>query len=70
MFENLFYFFLKNVFKDCFGKIANNQIFEHEKQRIKKSFLHEKCSLACNLVACVILDSWHKVKIDFMLRKN
>ena len=57
------------IFKDCFGKMVLNPIFEHERQRIRKSFIHKKCSLACSLFACKIPDSLEHSKNDFMLRK-
>ena len=60
---------LKSDFKECFGKIVLNPIFEHERQRIKKSFLHNKCSLACLLCVCQIPDSLEHYKNDSMLRK-
>ena len=59
----------KVIFKDCFNKIVLNPIFKHERQRIKKSFLHKKCSLACFICACQIPYSLEHYENGFMLRK-
>ena len=59
----------KMIFKDCFGKIMLNPIFEHERLRIRKRFLHNKCLFSCSLFACKISDSLEHSKNGFMLRK-
>ena len=61
--------FWKSAFVDCFGKIELNQIFEHVKLRIWKSFLHEKCSLTCFLAAWKISVSRDHFKQGFRLSK-